>query len=131
MNPKSLRVLEFNKIVDLLKGKASSSLGMKYIEELNPSSDFEDVKYMLEETSEAQAILIKRGMVGLQGIHDIEAKAIRANVGASLDPGSLLMIADTLRAARTLKNSLSSSQEDNFNYPIFRFYRNYKSISSN
>jgi DNA mismatch repair protein MutS2 len=124
MNPKSLRVLEFNKIVDLLKGKASSSLGMKYIEELNPSSDFEDVKYMLEETSEAQAILIKRGMVGLQGIHDIEAKAIRANVGASLDPGSLIMIADTLRAARTLKNSLSSSQEDNFNYPIIQALSN-------
>jgi len=124
MNPKSLRVLEFNKIVDLLKGKASSSLGMKYIEELNPSSDFEDVKYMLEETSEAQAILIKRGMVGLQGIHDIEAKAIRANVGASLDQGSLLMVADTLRAARTLKNSLSSSQEDNFNYPIIQALSN-------
>ena len=33
------------------------------------------------------------------------------------------MIADTLRAARTLSNSLSSSQEDNFNYPIIQDYQ--------
>ena len=34
MNEKSLRVLEFNKIIDKLKTKASSSLGLKHIENL-------------------------------------------------------------------------------------------------
>ena len=124
MNKKALRVLEFNKIIDLLKDKASSSLGLKYIEKLTPSSNFEDVKYMLEETSEAQSILIKTGSVGLQGIHDIEDKVKRANIGASLDQGSLIMIADTLRAARTLKNKLSSSGEEDFNYPIVQALSN-------
>ena len=60
MNQKSLRVLEFNKIIELLKSKASSSLGLKYIEELVPSSDYEEVKYMQQETSETQSILTKR-----------------------------------------------------------------------
>lgn len=124
MNEKSLRVLEFNKIIDILKEKASSSLGLKYIESLTPSSNFEDVKYMLKETSEAQAIYIKRGSIGLQGIHDIEDKAKRADIGASLDPGSLIMIADTLRAARTLKNNLSGSDEEDFNYPIIQSLSN-------
>ena len=41
MNQKSLRVLEFNKIIDILSTKVSSSLGLKYIEKLTPSSDFE------------------------------------------------------------------------------------------
>ncbi len=124
MNQKALRVLEFNKIIDILKSKSSSSLGLRYIEKLHPSSDFEEVKYMLEETSEAQAILTKIGYVGLQGMHDIEDKAKRANVGASLDPGSLIMIGDTLRAARTLKNSLSSSAQEDFNYPIIQSLAN-------
>ena len=84
MNQKSLRVLEFNKIIELLKSKASSSLGLKYIEELVPSSDYEEVKYMQQETSETQSILIKRGYVELQGIHDIEDKVKRAKVGAVL-----------------------------------------------
>lgn len=120
MNKKSLRVLEFNKIIDLLKKKASSSLGLRYIEKLEPSSDFIEVKAMLEETSEAQSILIKRGSIGLGGIHDIEDKAKRAGIGASLDAGSLLMVADTMRSARILKNSLSSSDEEDFNYPIIQ-----------
>lgn len=124
MNQKALRVLEFNKIIDILKSKSSSSLGLRYIEKLHPSSDFKEVKYMLEETSEAQAILTKTGYVGLQGMHDIEDKAKRANVGASLDPGSLIMIGDTLRVARTLKNSLSSSDKEDFNYPIIQSLAN-------
>lgn len=124
MNQKALRVLEFNKIIDILKSRSSSSLGLRYIEKLHPSSDFEEVKYMLEETSEAQAILTKTGYVGLQGMHDIEDKAKRANVGASLDPGSLIMIGDTLRVARTLKNSLSSSDKEDFNYPIIQSLAN-------
>lgn len=120
MNQKSLRVLEFNKIVDILKTKVSSSLGLKYIENLIPSSDYEEVKYMLEETSQAQGILLKRGAVGLNGIHDIEDKAKRAEIGASLDPGSLIKIADTLRVARNLKNTLASSEEEEFSYPIIQ-----------
>lgn len=119
MNQKSLRVLEFNKIVDILKTKVSSSLGLKYIENLTPSSDYEEVKYMLEETSQAQGILLKRGAVGLNGIHDIEDKAKIAEIGASLDPGSLIKIADTLRVARNLKNTLASSEEE-FSYPIIQ-----------
>ncbi len=65
MNEKSLRVLEFNKIIDKLKTKASSSLGLKHIENLKPSNDFDEVKNTLLETSEAQAILIKRGLVSM------------------------------------------------------------------
>ncbi len=123
MNEKSLRVLEFNKIIDKLKTKASSSLGLKHIENLKPSNDFDEVKNTLLETSEAQAILIKRGLVSMDGIHDIEDKAKRAHVGATLDPGSLLKIADCLRVARSLKRNLEGSEEE-FNYPIIQALTN-------
>ena len=120
MNKKSLRVLEYNKIIEILKKKASSSLGLKYIEELKPSSDFEEVKYMLQETSETEAILTKRGFVSLDGIHDIKDRVKRAEIGSTLDPLSLIMIADTLRTARRLKNSLSGENEEGFDYPIVK-----------
>ena len=119
MNKKSLRVLEFNKIIELLKNKASSSLGLKHIEKLSPSSDFEEVKYRLQETSEAQAILTQRGYVGLQGINDIEDKVKRAKIGASLDTASIIKVGDTLRTARHLRNSLQKSEEE-ANYPIIQ-----------
>lgn len=121
MDNKSFRVLEFDKIIENLKTKASSSLGLNRIEKLEPSSDFEEVQYRLQETTEAQSILIKRGHVSLGGIHDVLDKVKRAEIGASLDPGSLLMVADTLRAARVLSNSLSGDgEEEDFNYPIIQ-----------
>lgn len=120
MNEKSIRVLEFNKIIDMLKTKASSSLGLKYIENLKPSNDFEKVQNALLETSEAQSILIKRGLVSMDGIYDIEDKVKRAQIGATLDPGGLLRVADCLRVARSLKRSLESSEEEDFNYPIIQ-----------
>ena len=120
MDNKSLKVLEFNKVINLLEEKASSSLGLKYINELTPSSKYEEVKAMLQETSEAQGILIKRGHVNLGGIQDISDSAKRAEIGATLDPSSLLKVADTLRAARNLKRSLSSESEEEFNYPMIQ-----------
>lgn len=121
MDNKSFKVLEFDKIIEILKTKASSSLGLHKIEKLEPSSDFEEVQYRLQETTEAQSILIKRGHVSLGGIHDVLDKVKRAEIGASLDPGSLLMVADTLRAARVLSNSLSGDgEEEDFNYPIIQ-----------
>ncbi|MCR1821206.1 endonuclease MutS2 [Terrisporobacter muris] len=120
MDQKSLRVLEYNKIIDLLATKASSSLGLKYIEELTPKPDYEEVKDMLEETSEAQGILIKRGHVNLGGIQDVSDSVKRAEIGAVLDPGSLLKISDNLRAARNLKRSLTPGEEEDFNYPMIQ-----------
>lgn len=124
MDQKSLRVLEYNKIIDLLATKASSSLGLKYIEELTPKPDYKEVKDMLEETSEAQGILIKRGHVNLGGIQDISDSVKRAEIGAVLDPGSLLKISDNLRAARNLKRSLTPGEEEDFNYPIIQSLSN-------
>ena len=120
MDQKSLRVLEYNKIIDLLATKASSSLGLKYIEELTPKPDYKEVKDMLEETSEAQGILIKRGHVNLGGIQDVSDSVKRAEIGAVLDPGSLLKISDNLRAARNLKRSLTPGEEEDFNYPMIQ-----------
>ncbi|MCC3869433.1 endonuclease MutS2 [Terrisporobacter mayombei] len=124
MDQKSLKVLEYNKIIDLLATKASSSLGLKYIEELIPKPNYKEVKDMLEETSEAQGILIKRGHVNLGGIQDISDSVKRADIGAVLDPGSLLKISDNLRAARNLKRSLTPGEEEDFNYPIIQSLSN-------
>ena len=124
MNEKSIKVLEFNKIIDMLKTKASSSLGLKYIENLKPSNDFEEVQNSLLETSETQSILIKRGLVSMEGIYDIEDKVKRAQIGATLDPGGLLRVADCLRVARNLKRSLEGSEEEDFNYPLIQTLTN-------
>ncbi|SFE26916.1 endonuclease MutS2 [Peptostreptococcus sp. D1] len=115
MDKKYYRVLEIDKILGMLKDKASSSLGVNIIENLNPFSDYNAVKYALQETTEAQSILIKRGHVPIQGIHDIINQVKRAEIGATLDPKNLIMIADTMRTTRIISNILSGDiKVDNF-----------------
>ncbi len=119
LNEKTLRVLEYDKIIDKLSEKAESSLGKELINKLKPSNNFFEVKKILEETDEAFKLIIKRGRPPLAGIHNIYAELKRAQIGASLSPGSLLKIADTLRASRRMSAFVKKSKEDkNSSYPI-------------
>ncbi|MDR1774234.1 MAG: endonuclease MutS2 [Clostridioides sp.] len=120
MNKKSMRVLEFQKIKEILKSFASSKLGISFIEKLEPSSNIDIVNQTLEETNEAESILIKKGSVGLSGISDVEDKVKRAEIGASLDAGSLLNIAKNLQVARNIKRILASNAQEDFVYPIIQ-----------
>lgn len=101
------RTLELDKIIEMLKSKASSSLGLELIDKLEIHTSFDEVETALNETTEAQSILIKRGHIPLQGIHDIVSQAKRADLGSTLDPKSLIEVADTMRTTRVLSNILS------------------------
>lgn len=135
MDNKYFNVLELEKIIDLLSQKASSELGRNIIKNLEPMSDYYKVKNSLEETSEAQSILIKRGHIPLAGINDIANYAKRAELGAVLDAASLLKVCDTMRASRLISNILSKNikvetfgneetsvwqNDDTINYPIIQ-----------
>ncbi|WP_425449169.1 endonuclease MutS2 [Dethiothermospora halolimnae] len=119
MNDRTLKVLEYNKIKNMLNNMVESSLGKSLVENLKPSTDIEDVKYMQNQTDEAVNIIIKRGRPPLGGIHDVLKDMKRAEIGSTLMPINLLRIADSLRAARRLKSYMKKDKEDrDSNYPI-------------
>ncbi|MDP4181161.1 MAG: endonuclease MutS2 [Bacillota bacterium] len=103
MNEKALRVLEFDKIIEKLLARASSSLGKDLVMELKPEKDFKKIKDMLKETDDGVAYIVRKGSPPMGGLHDIRVALKRAEIGATLSPGELLSIADTLRACRNLK----------------------------
>jgi len=53
MNEKVLKVLEYDKIIEKLTDRASSTPGKELAEKLVPSVDFEEVKRSLKETTDA------------------------------------------------------------------------------
>jgi len=121
MNEKTLRVLEYGKIIQLLSDRTESSLGREIAEKLVPSTELKEVKYLQSETDEGVSILIKRGSVPLGGIHDVLIEVKRAEIGSVLSPGGLLKIADTLRATRRLKSFLGQDKGDkDSTYPILQ-----------
>ncbi|WP_066504240.1 endonuclease MutS2 [Abyssisolibacter fermentans] len=133
MNKRALRVLEYHKIIDKLQQKAESSLGKDMVSKLEPSSEFEIVQSMQEETNEAMNILLKRGNPPLGGIRDISNELRRAKIGAVLSPRGLLNTADLLRVSRRLKSFIKNDKADKkSSYYIIENYieelNEYKSI---
>lgn len=113
MNEKTLRVLEYGKIIQKLRNKAESSLGTDLIDKLMPSVDYAAVTHSQEETDEAVKLILRRGNPPLGGIHDVLMEIKRAEIGGILSPGGLLKVADTIRAARNLKGFIKQSKDEN------------------
>lgn len=112
MKQKTLRVLEYYKIIELLSKKAESELGKSLVKELKPSSDLNEVKKLLKETDEAFKIIVKVGYPPLGGLHDIASELTLSTKGGTLSPGALLRVADTLRAGRRMKNFLLTKSDE-------------------
>lgn len=116
---KTLRTLEYHKVVEILLEKAESNLGKERIKGIEPLIDIEEIEYLQRQTEEAYSLLIKRGTPPLYGIHSVAPEVRRAEIGGSLTPGGLLRIADSLRVSRNLKTYIRETREDkDFNYPI-------------
>ncbi len=112
MKEKTLKTLEYYKIVELLLEKAESSLGKDRIREIKPLTELEEIEALQKQTEEAYSLLIKRGSPPLYGIHSIAPEIRRAEIGGTLSPGGLLKISDSLRVSRGLKNFIKETKED-------------------
>ena len=119
MNAKTLRSLEYNKIVELLRDKAESELGKDKVGKISPLIDKEMIEYLQQETEEAYSLIMKRGNPPLYGIYSIAFEIKRVEIGGTLSPGSLLKISDSLRVSRGLKNYIKETKDDKQSkYPI-------------
>lgn len=112
MNDKTLKVLEYNKIVEMLMEKAESQLGKDRVKEIKPLVDINEIEKLQKETEEALSLLLKRGNPPLYGIHSISYELKRVEIGGSISPGGLIKVSDSLRVARSLKNFLKETRED-------------------
>ena len=112
MNEKALRVLEYYKIKDIIKGFTQTGAGKDIIEALTPYDNIYEVREHLEETREALELLIKKGSPPFEGLYDVREGISRAEKGSSLMPGQLLKIANMLRCSRRFKEYVNRREEE-------------------
>ncbi|NLY21405.1 MAG: endonuclease MutS2, partial [Tissierellia bacterium] len=120
MYEKSLKTLEYDKIVNRLMEMAASNLGREYAAELKPITDIDEIKENIEETDEAFTLIIKRGNPPLFGIKPILMETKRVEMGGVLSPGGLLKISESLRVSKALKKYMEETLKSDVNseYPI-------------
>lgn len=112
MNDRALKVLEFDKIRKMLSERTASSLGRAIADELIPVPNYYQVESMLKETSDALAYLWRKGNAPFGGLHDISSSVRRVGIGAVLNMGELLKIADVLRCCRIMRQYLTGDIPD-------------------
>ncbi|AYD39790.1 endonuclease MutS2 [Clostridium fermenticellae] len=115
MNEKALKVLEFNKIKEILKRYTNTQAAKDLIDDLKPYDNSYEVKEHIEETSEAFKLLVTKGSAPFDGIYDIRDGIKMAEKGSSLIPIQLLRIANMLRCARRFKEYVKHKEgEESF-----------------
>ena len=68
MNTKSLKTLEYNKIIAQLETYASSPLGRDLCRNLVPSIDVHEIRQMQKETSDALTRVRQKGSISFTGL---------------------------------------------------------------
>ena len=112
MKERTLRVLEFTKIRDMLTEKALTDLGAEKCQALVPSTNFQEVTAWQEETEEALVVLTYLGGHPMAPFTDVRPYLNLCDKGATLSPKALLEIAGLMRACRTARAALVTDREN-------------------
>lgn len=115
INEKSLKTLEFDKILAQIAEHTSFSAGRRLVYDLVPTTDLEEARIWQRETGEAFDMLQKEIAFSLGGAHDIREEAINAQRGVVIEAGILLDIRYTLRRAGLLQRDLHRLRKE---YPL-------------
>ena len=102
MNNKSIKILEYNKIIEMLKAGAASEMTRQVISEIKPLTDIYEIRHLLQQTTEAVKVIVVKGNPPMSAFYDIAPALMRARKGGALTMQQLLQISYNMRTARTM-----------------------------
>ena len=122
MNEKSLRILEYNKIIEMLSSKAHSKAGKLLCDGLKPINNLNEVISSLQNTDDALKRLLRNGNISFAGNKDIRQSLLRLKKGSSLNALELLLICDLLEASSRVKSYLKKEHPDDEDDSLDKYY---------
>ncbi len=112
MYTKSLEMLEFPRIREILAGYTSFSTSRELADELRPLQDFGGISRLLRQTAEARGLLDFDGGFSIGGVLDVREKVKIAALEGILDAVSLVEVQQTLAALHELRHYLKGLAEE-------------------
>lgn len=109
MDKKVLAKLEFDKILNMLAAETLSESGRAAALSLIPQNKMADVRRLIDETLEAESVLMRMASSPISGFEDISAEILRLKAGADLACKELLKVLSVQKAARRAKKGLAES----------------------
>ena len=114
MNQKALKVLEYDKIIQLLAEQATSDAGKKRCLELVPMTDKQLITDAQAQTADALSRIYRKGSISFGGLKDPGFQMKRLEIGGCLNAAELLSICTLLEITRRAK---AYSRENRDNLP--------------
>lgn len=114
MNPKALKTLEYNKIIDKLTEFAGSALAKEMCRNLQPSTDLYEIQALQKETSDALSRIYQKGAVSFRGVRDIRGSIKRLEIGAIIGINELLSICSLLEVCNKVKAYSRNDRDPDF-----------------
>ena len=112
MNTKSLKTIEYYKIIDMLTDMASSEPGKALCRKLMPMTDTDAINKALRETTDAQSRIFRAGNISFGGLKDIRPSVKSLEIGSSLGIKELMDISALLGVASSARRYGCSDDED-------------------
>ena len=112
MNERTLRVLEYPKIIERLVQYAGSLPGKRLCRELTPSDDPGKIARMQRETTDALGRVYQKGSVSFSGVKDLRDSLRRLEIGSSLNIPELLDVCKLLEACGRVKSYSRKTNEE-------------------
>lgn len=112
MNKKSLKTLEYNKIIDMVTEYATCEGGKALLKQLLPMDDINEINQSLCQTNDAMSRIYAKGSISFSGTKDIGISLKRLEVGGNLSITELLAISSTLNAVTRVKNFSRRDNDD-------------------
>ena len=110
MEAKTLKVLEYPKILENLADHCDFSASMALARSLAPTDSYEDASARLADTTEARRLLSNIDLT-IGGAHDVRPHVINAQRGARLEAKDLVDIQNTLTATRNLRRTMEREKD--------------------
>ena len=99
MKDKTLNVLEYSKIIEMLTMQAGSEMTKKVISELKPVYDVREIREKQQETTEGARLIMAKGPLPVGGFYDIEGLCSFTRKGGVLTMAQLLQVLYNMKAA--------------------------------
>ena len=130
MNKKTFAKLEYDKIIELLAGHASSFSGKERCRRLKPYTDIETIRTAQDETAAAFTRIVKKGRPSFSGVNPVNDSLRRLEIGGVLGSGELLRICRLLEAATRAKAYGRHDNADNTEDCLDAYFTQLISISA-
>lgn len=112
MNAKVLRVLEYDKVIRMLEGKATSDPGRELCRSLEPMTDLAEIEKAQTETGDALTRIFQKGSINFGSNKPLGMCLRSLEIGSTLSMEELLRIAGLLENTARVKHYGRSEKEE-------------------